>query len=442
MNQTLNSGIPGDYGWPIIGDIPSFFLDFEKLLRDKAEKHGPVFRWNPIKRGVCLLGAEATEFVLRDPKGIFEAGPGWVDRIGSVFRNGILVKDGLPHRHLRRLMQPAFRKGAIDGYVMAANPIIDRSLDHWQGASASSVDIYELCKTLTLKIALKTFFGVEAEQEDFAGYNRAITDLVDGSIALIKLRIPGLTHNRACRSRKWLEEHLIPLVHQRRSVESDDMLGQLAIHRDEDGQMLKDEEIVDQMIFMMMAAHDTTASTLTSLHYELAKNTEWQDKLYESGKGIEETTASASELSYKLPLHLACVKETLRLHTPLKGIPRVPSEDFEFAGYKIAKGTLVSVCPAYNHRMSEYWPEPGAFQPQRFAKENLSDITPYSYGPFGHGAHACLGQMFAERFVTLIIHKVIQRYRWELTAFEGFVQIPIQKPRGTLKILLQRRASV
>ena len=433
MLSTPNPSLPGDFGLPIVGDFPKFYNDLGNLLDSKAEKYGNVFRWKPMNKGVCLLGAEANSLVLKDPDKIFSAKEGWFDRIGEVFKNGTLVKDGKDHMRLRKLLQPAFRKSALDRYVDDGLPVIEKTVKTWK--NKHPFEVYSECKSLTLDLALKTFYGTQSTNE-LEKLNKAVTYLVNGSLAIVKKRIPGTTYNQAMNSREYLCNFMQELINVRRKSPTSDLIGELCQAKDDEGRSLEDEEIIDQMIFILMAAHDTTASTLTSMFYELGRQPEWQERLREQSRDLEAMNLKPHELTPKLDEHLMAVRETLRLNAPLQVIPRVNTRPFTHLGFSIESGTMIAICPSYTHRMTEYWEEPWKFDPLRFSPENRKKQTPYSYIPFGLGAHTCLGQVFAERFTTTALHKILINYWWSTPDSVEFQNVPIRKPKKDLLIEL------
>jgi cytochrome P450 len=385
-----------------------------------------------------LLGAEANQFVLVQNPKLFSAKKAWEEFIGVLFRGGLLNRDGPDHRKFRRLLTPAFRQEALDSYLELAEPIMNQSIASWP---RECPDIYGRVKELTLQIALRVFFGITLEKE-LKTYNQLITEVVAGSIAVVKTPIIGVTYHKALRAREQLIRLLQPVVKQRRQTPTKDMIGQLCQVIDEEGHTLSDDEIIDQMIFVMMAAHDTTASTLASTFYELAKNPQYQKLLETHSVELDAKKTIIQDLPEQLDLHQLVIKETLRLHTPLKVILRVSNEGFQFGGYEFPANQPINVCPAFCHYMPEYWTDPYRFDPARFGPERAEHKkSPYAFIPFGGGLHLCLGQFFAEKFLTVILHKVILRHRWQIPAIETrkFQQVPINVPKGVLPVVFEPR---
>ncbi|MBC7533382.1 MAG: cytochrome P450 [Oligoflexus sp.] len=419
-------------------DLYEFYTDVQSSIAWRVKRYGRIYSWKPIRRVVMMLGADANQFVLVQNPKLFSAQQAWYESIGILFKGGLLNRDGSDHRQHRRLLMPVFRQQAINFYLEQAEPIIAQHLKAWP---KDCPDIYLLVKELTLHIAIRSFFGIE-DPKEIKLYNRYLSEIVAGSIAFIKAPVIGKTYQRALRARRELIKLLRPLVLKRRSEPTGDMVGQLCQSIDESGNILSDEEIIDQMLFIIMAAHDTTASTLASLFYELALNPEWQEILHEESQAVTAKKLSVSELPDSLESHHLVIKETLRKNTPLKLIPRVNLEAFTFEGYLLEAGQLISTCPAYSHFMEEYWTKPLQFDPLRFHADRAEHKThPYAFMPFGGGVHTCIGQFFAEKILSVILHHIVSRYRWTVPNVETqkFQQVPIQVPKKRLPVELIRR---
>lgn len=419
-------------------DLYEFYTDLQSSIAWRVARYGRIYSWKPIRRIVMMLGADANQCVLVQNPKLFSAQKAWHDSIGILFKGGLLNRDGSDHRQHRRLLMPAFRQQAIHFYLEQAEPIIANHLKSWP---KDCPDIYILVKELTLHIAIRSFFGID-DAKEIKLYNHYLSDIVAGSIAFIKAPIIGRTYQKALRARRELIKLLMPLLLKRRSEPSSDMVGQLCQSKDEAGNILSDEEIIDQMLFVMMAAHDTTASTLASLFYELGINPEWQEVLHRESRELSTRKLSIGELPENLYHHHLVIKETLRKNTPLKLIPRVNLEAFTFEGYEIEAGQLISLCPAYSHFMEEYWTKPLQFDPLRFSSERAEHKRhPYAYMPFGGGVHTCIGQFFAEKILSVILHHIVNCYSWTVPNVESqrFQQVPIQVPKKRLPVRLRDR---
>ncbi len=412
-----------------------FYTDLLGTIQQHYQNYGPVFRFRALSVSTVLLGAEANQWALVAQQKSLSSAKAWSPLIGQLFRGGLLLRDGADHRQHRKLLMPAFRQEALQYYLSSCDALIDQHIQSWPQNCA---DIYPKVKELTLEIAIRSFFGVSHPKE-IQIYNTLFTQVVAGSIAYNRLPLIGRTYQQAVVARHQLVAMMVPLVAQRRKEASQDMVGQLCQSRDEEGQVLSDQEIIDQMIFILMAAHDTTASTLSSLFYELAVHPEWQSKLRQEADGLA-SVALAKRPDEMLNAQMV-IRETLRRNTPLKVVPRVLLEDTEFQGFRLEKSQMVSVFPAFTHFMPDYWANPEQFDPLRFSPERSEHKKhSFAYAPFGGGFHTCLGQFFAEKFLAVILGKITSQCSWEIPAVQTrrFQQVPIHVPKGPLPVHLSR----
>jgi cytochrome P450 len=194
--------------------------------------------------------------------------------------------------------------------------------------------------------------------------------------------------------------------------------------------------VFDHMIFLMMAAHDTTTSTLSSLTYELARNPEWQERVREESRALGEAQPGYDAVDGLKALTRA-MHETLRRYPPLPVMPRIAAERFEFAGYEFPADVMVVVSPIHTHHMSEWWTDPYRWDPDRFGEARAEhERHTHHWVPFGGGPHMCIGRLFAEAQVRMVMHQLLLKYRWSVP--DGYTmpvqQAPISKPRDGLPV--------
>jgi cytochrome P450 len=217
------------------------------------------------------------------------------------------------------------------------------------------------------------------------------------------------------------------------------MFSQFCRARREDGEYMSDGELIDHINFLMMAAHDTITSSVTSMVWLLAKNPDWQEKLRQECLSIAPAGSSITDADLgKFELTEYAFKETLRMIPPVPAIPRRALRDFEFMGHHIPAGTSVSISPSYVHMMEEHWENPAQFDPMRFAPALVKSRHKYAWVPFGGGAHMCLGLHFAYLQVKIFMHHVLTNVRIEVA--EGYEPKwqpwPIPKPKDGLQVRL------
>ena len=407
------------------------------------EQFGPIVaNGRGAFRSAFLFGPDANRFVLLDQSGIFSARKPWMRIMGGTFPNGLLLQDGEKHKQHRKIMREAFKRPMLRDYTRLMNPMIEQGLGSFDAAAASGEELraFGALKELTLGIGASIFMGAKLGAST-ESVNTAFEDLVAASMpGGIRLPIPGLEYKRGLDGRRFMLEFLGGMLGDKRAKTSPDAFSQLCHAVSPEGERFDDTEVLDHMVFLMMAAHDTTTSSLTSMLYELARHPEWQERLRAECQALGKPYAEYDDAP-ALEQTTWVTKETLRRYPPLPVIPRVALEDFAWEGYVVPAGTMVVVSPIVTHHMPEWWDEPRSFDPLRFSPARAEDTRhTHSWIPFGGGVHMCLGLRFAESQIRAVLHQLLLRYRW--TVAEGYEmplqQAPISKPKDGLPIRIAR----
>ncbi len=432
--------IPGEGGWPLVGNTFKMLADPHAFTRRMVATYGKVYKtrafggWN-----VALIGAEANELVLFDRAKNFSSEQGWGPILDQLFPRGLMLMDFEHHRIDRRALSIAFKPGPMRHYAGALNAGIAREVAKWEGA----MRFYPAIKQLTLDLAAESFLGIPWGNEADR-INTAFVDMVQASVAPVRRPLPFTQMKRGVDGRAFMVEFLTRETHRRRADGGgQDMFSQFATATREDGSLLPVDEVVDHMSFLLMAAHDTITSSATTLIYELAKNRDWQEKLREeivAVTGGPDGSGAARALDYddlaRLDLTEMAFKEALRMVPPVPSMPRRALREFEFGGYRIPAGTPVGINIHWTHHSGEYWDDPYDFDPLRFTPDKLKARHKYAWVPFGGGAHMCLGLHFAYMQVKVLMAQLLQRYRIEID--EGYApdwqDWPIPKPKDGLKV--------
>ena len=434
--------IPGEGGWPVVGNTLKMLQDPHAFTRRMVDTYGRVYKnkafggWN-----VALIGADANELLLFDRNKNFSSEQGWGPILDQLFPRGLMLMDFDHHRADRRALSIAFKPGPMRHYSGSLNRGIAKKVEDW---GEGPMQFYPAIKTLTLDLAADSFIGIgwgpEADK-----INTAFIDMVQASVAPVRKPLPFTQMKRGVDGRKFLVDFFTAETHRRRAEGGgQDMFSQFATAEYEDGSLMPVDEVVDHMNFLMMAAHDTIPSSATSLIWLLAKHPEWQEKLrqeVESVTGGIGSDGRPRDLDYddmgKLDLLEMAFKEALRKVPPVPSTPRRALREFEFGGYRIPAGTHVGINAYFVHHEEEHWDNPHVFDPMHFTPEKVKARHKYAWVPFGGGAHMCLGLHFAYMQVKILMAQLLPRYRIELVQEPDWQPWPIPKPRDGLKISLK-----
>ena len=428
--------IPGEDGLPIVGNTFSLLADPIGFGNRMRAKYGNVFRNRAFGRSsVMLFGAEANELVLFDRDKLFSSEQGWGPVLDQLFPRGLMLLDFDHHRADRRALSIAFKPEPMRHYCGALNSGISARVQEWRG---QQLKFYPAIKQLTLDLAADSFLGVPLGPEADA-INKAFVDMVAASIGVVRKPLPFTAMGRGVAGRRFLLDYFTRETEKRRAAGGgQDMFSQFATATHEDGSPPPVDEVVDHMIFLMMAAHDTITSSATSLVWLLAKHPEWQDRL--RAELLAVTGGEGRPLAYedlgKATLTEMAFKESLRLIPPVPSLPRRALRDFEFGGYRIPAGTGVGISPSAVHMDPDHWPDPEKFDPLRFTPELVAKRHKYAWVPFGGGAHMCLGLHFAYMQVKVLMAQILTRYRIGIEpGYEPKWQPwPIPKPKDGLTV--------
>ncbi|MEM6318825.1 MAG: cytochrome P450 [Bacteroidota bacterium] len=428
--------IPGDWGLPVFGHFFDFVKDATNFYEKQRRKFGDVFKIStPLGISVVLCGPTANKFVLVEEGKYTSSKEAWQNSIGELFPNGLMLMDGDQHKYHRGIMQEAFKKGPMQGYLDIMPAILSNGIDELE--SKNKMLAFPFFKGLTLKVAARVFFGLDPK-DDLTEVNKAITDIVNAS-AKLKIKLPFTKYQKGLNGRKFLIQFFKKLLPERRANPGKDLFSKLCVATDEEGNQFTDQEIIDHLIFVLMAAHDTTAITLTLMSYYLAKHQDWQDLLRREGSSFKVTKETRVNDLRQLEKMGLVMKEALRIHPPLITVSRKMERDIEVNDISIPKNAFVSVVFQVTHHDERIWSNPAAFDPERFNKQRNEQLRcPFGYAPFGAGKHHCIGYQFAELMVKLGMTELLKRYR--LTIPEGYempVQdVPLKQPKDNLPLYL------
>jgi cytochrome P450 len=333
--------------------------------------------------------------------------------LGKYLGKGLLTNNGKDWLQQRRLIQPGFSKVKIANLVSIMEEEIDKSLESF--TTESDIDLYNFFHTLAFNIVAKTLFSSDVDENTVAELSKIITEVQE--VFTKEVRLPFYTHilktfgviDKNIEKSKTAKAIIQRILDKRRTSkeEKNDLLDMLIQTRYEDTQLpMSDKQLVDEMLILFIAGHETTANALSFIFFEISQNPKAEEKLKKEIK-YEGEMVFTSESLMKKSFTVNVIKEGMRLHSPAWAIDREALEDDHFKEYSWPKGTLIILYISGLHRNPRYWEHPGSFIPERFEDENSKN---FAYYPFGAGPRLCIGEHFAIMEMALIVRKFYKKF--------------------------------
>lgn len=440
--------IPGDYGMPLLGHTFRYVQEPFELLDEMRGKYGDVFRTSmTFQKFVVALGPEFIKQITLDTDKAFSSRMGYHAPLQHFFEGGLLMRDFEAHMFHRRIMQTAFKTEAMRNYVDDMHPIIDAQLASW--SAQREFTFYPNVKELLLDVGAKVFLGLDLADGETQRLNKAFLAMGDGSLAVIRKDWPGLglAYRKGMNGRRYLDQFFLDLVPRRRQADSataKDMATFFAQETTESGELFPTDIVSKHLIFLLLAAHDTTTAALTMACCYLADNPQWQERLRAEARAVI-GNGNDAHMTYddiaKLVHTEHTFKEIERLHPSVPAFMRRTVKETEIGGYTVPAHTPVQVSPVYTHRMEEWWSNPHSFDPDRFAREEHKQHK-FLWAPFGGGAHKCIGLHFADMLFKAVMSNLLLRYEISFPAGQGFPEkilpFPFPKPQNELPLVLRK----
>lgn len=440
--------VPGDDGPPIVHNTFRFLRDPFGFDAGLLRRFGPLVRTRAFGRRIVLVGsADLASRLLLDRERSLSSHDGWGHHLGGLFDGGLMLRDFDEHKHHRGIMQAAFKPKARAGYHATIDRQFAATVDAWL-AAGGSLKFYPAIRRALIEQAGAAFLGLPpGPHVELAA--RCFDAIRTATMTVVKRQIPGTIWWRGTRARRELAAMLLALIPERREAGGDDLFSVLCRAQDEQGQRFDDAAIVDHTIFLLFAAHDTTASALTTMIDELSLAPELQDRVAQeclAVRGPSPRPLAHDELD-RLELVDRCFREAIRLTPPVPYILRrtvracpfsTPTGEVELP----ARTPTTLVVPQIHHDPA-LWTDPHRFDPERFAPDRAEDRRhPHAWVPFGGGAHRCIGAEFSRQQVAVACFHLLGRARIERVrpARGAWRQVPIPAPKDGLPIRLVPRA--
>lgn len=367
--------------------------------------------------------------------------------LGWMVGNGLLTSDGAFWLRQRRLAQPAFHRRRIAALGTLMTNATEAMLERWREpiAQGRTFDVSQSMMELTLRIVSEALFG-----SDVSAHSRTIAQAFDVLNEQIVTRFRSLwlippvlptPRDRAFRAAlQTLNQAVYEIIAERRRHNEDrgDLLSMLMLTRDEEtGETMNDRQLRDEVMTLMLAGHETTATTLTWTWYLLSEHPDVARRLREELAAVlggrTPTMSDVPNLVYTRMV----IEESLRLYPPAWVTVRKVDNDDIIGGYHIPAGSTVVVSAYVLHRNPTFWPDPERFDPERFTPERVAERPRFAYIPFSAGPRQCIGNTFALVEAQLILATIAQRYHLDVAPGHRVAPEPLitLRPKGGMPVI-------
>jgi cytochrome P450 len=397
-----STALPPGPSAPAIAQLGARFLLGLRFLEWCARRYGNLFtlRMPGRERVVFIADPQAIKAVFTAPPGSFEIGTGGNAILEPLLGSGsLLLLDGPAHIRQRRLLLPPLHGERMQRYLSLMADATTRSLEQWP--IGTPFPLHPRMQDITFDVILRAVFGVE-ETERHEPLRAALRQVLDFGRSRAAF-IPWVRH--------WAQGSWVRFIHEREQLDAllyeeiarrrgeggegrDDIFSMLLEARYEDGSPMTDKELRDELITLLVAGHETTATALAWTFELLFRHDAVMRRLIgELRDGGEEYLE-------------AVVTEALRMRPVIAQISRKAIAPFQLDGYDVPPGTLLAPSIHLVHRRADIYPEPRAFRPERFLGNGPET---YTWLPFGGGVRRCVGASFALFEMKVVLRTVLAR---------------------------------
>ncbi|KAL8110391.1 hypothetical protein AgCh_026203 [Apium graveolens] len=441
-------GIPGNLGWPIVGESSSFLSEFSSpqgiysFIKNRQKRYGKVFKSYVLgKYTIFMTGRDAGKILLTGKDGLVTLNLFYTGKqvLGST---SLLQQSGEEHKRLRRLIAEPLSFDSLKKYFQFINTLAAETLDQWLDRE---VLVLEEASAFTLKVIGNMIMSLEptgTEQDKFRTNFKSISS----SFASLPLKLPGTAYDRGIKARDRMYAMFDSIISKRRSgksVHQDFLESLIQKHTKNDSgedqdDKLTDKQLKDNILTLLVAGHDTTTAALTWLIKFIAENPDVLERLRKEHMEILDNRKTGSSLTWSevsnMPYTTKVISETLRMATILPWYSRKAAQDFQINGCDIKKGWAVFLDVVSIHHDPENFRDPEKFDPSRFD----APIKPFGYLGFGSGPRMCPGINLAKLELCIFVHHLVCRYKWTSLEKDDSVQPTlVRMPKNKLPIKVE-----
>jgi len=410
--------------------------DFDTGLPVLTKAGGPVTRLVLAPRRlmpamVLVSSPQGARDVLSRNGSVVERGETTVSKeLSALLGDNLLTTSYAEWLPRRRAVQPIFTRRHVTQFAGHVATLAAETAAGW--VRAGEVDLDHECRALTLRALGRSVLGSDLRGRDemvAAALRDAVHWAVDRAMRPVNLPrwVPTRGRRRAVAAAAALHELAAEILDDCRaddSIEAPLVRALLAATDPETGAALPDRAICDELVLFMLAGHETISTALTYSVFALGHHPQIQDRVAAEVAQLGDTPLGAADL-HRLGYTVQVLREAMRMCSPSLVLGRMVLADIEVDGFRVSAGDFAAVSVAAIHHDPEVWENPGVFNPDRFAPEEMKRHGHWDYLPFGAGQRACLGDHFAIQEAALALAGVIARARIESMSDAFPVTVPL-----------------
>ncbi|KAK4279477.1 hypothetical protein QN277_011254 [Acacia crassicarpa] len=438
---------PGKVGYPLIGESLEFLSSGwkghpEKFIFDRMHKFSShIFKTCILGEPAAVFcGPQCNKFLFSNENKLVTAW--WPESVNKVFPSSLQTSSKEESKKMRKLLPQFLKPEALQRYIGIMDGLAQRHFaSGWE--NKKEVTVFPLAKRYTFWLACRIFMSVE-DPNHVAKFADPFQQLASGIISM-PIDLPGTPFNKAIKASKFIRKELLEIIKQRKvdlaegkASTTQDILSHMLTTSDENGVFMKELDIADKILGLLIGGHDTASAACTFIVKFLAELPHIYDKVYEEQIQIANSKAPGELLNWddiqemKYSWNVAC--EAMRLAPPLQGAFREALNEFIFNGFTIPKGWKLYWSANSTHKNAEYFPEPEKFDPTRFEGNGPA---PFTFVPFGGGPRMCPGKEYARLEILVFMHNLVKRFKWQkLLPDEKIIVDPMPMPAKGLPVRL------
>ncbi|MCL6752775.1 cytochrome P450 [Nostoc sp. CCCryo 231-06] len=390
-----------------------------------AERYGDMFIVRLESKSPPLIFVSNPEvlqqILTNDTKGLEAPGDTNLVFESLLGKRSVITISGAEHQRQRQLLLPPFHGERMRSYSEIISDISEKVISQYQ--IGQPFNIRSVAQAITLRVIMQAVFGLDEgpRAEKLQHFLGEMLEKGSSVLSVALLYFPALQRDfgpinfwgKQMRRQQNADKLIYEEIRERREQPDPsrtDILSLLMAARDEAGQPMTDEELRDELMTLLVAGHETTATAIAWAFYWIHKIPSVRQKLLEELDSLGDNPDPSA--IFKLPYLNAVCSETLRIYpVAMLTFPRVVRTPLSLGGYELEPGTTVIGSIYLTHHREDLYPEPKQFKPERFLERQFS---PYEYLPFGGGARRCIGLAFAQLEMKLALAKILSSRELEL----------------------------